>query len=192
MKISMRKSKRSKMNQSQSQLLLKVLDLHPRSNITIENTLKAQNKSHVVSPKASTKFTNRQSKVMDSIAVSDRSSTEKDRMNRSMVSGDEMMGNVNKISMRAYLKRQVKLNPLAEIEADIVKAKESLSKVKKIRSQSENLSDTQKRLILLNKENIHLRNELKGMNNNLNKFIDLMKELKNKKKSKTKRYNRSV
>ena len=130
---------------------------------------------------------------MDSVAdVTDRSSIENERMNRSMVSGDEMMGNVNRISMRAYLKRQIKLNPLAEIEEDLLKAKEALKRVKKTRSQSESADDTQKRLILLNRENILLRDELKGMNNNLNKFIDLMKEIKNKKKVKTKRYNRSV
>ena len=101
-------------------------------------------------------------------------------MNRSMASGDEAMG-FNPVSMRAYLKRKIKLNPLAEIEADLFKAKGELARVRKTRAISESTEDEQKRLIILNKENILLRNELKDMNNNLNKFIDLMKDLKNQK-----------
>lgn len=149
-------------------------------------------KSHAITPKGSN-FTTRQNPAFNqSKGGRNMSSYESRKLNKSMVSENEGLHDVNTISMRQYLKRKIKLNPLAEVEADISKAKTVLQKVQNTRSKSEQASGEQQKLVLLNKENILLRNELKEMNNNLNKFIDIIKEIKTRRTEKTKRYNRSV
>lgn len=138
-------------------------------------------------PKAATRFTARPTLNTHTDVESGTKSAKKKRMmNRSMMSGSDNNSGFNTTSMKTYLKNQIKRNPLASFEMDIKSAKNKAKLAKKLREKAGEQKDQQSELVILCKENNLLREELKSMNRNLNKFIDFIKDLKtrNNKKSK--------
>lgn len=81
---------------------------------------------------------------------------------------------------------------MAEIERDLESSKRQLKKILKLREIAGNQDDEETQLVYLSKENQILRTEFKEMNKNLNKFIDMMKDLKYKRSSKSRKVNQSM
>lgn len=78
------------------------------------------------------------------------------------------------------------MNPMTVMEMDIDSAKQTVEKMKELRSQADQEHNEDKKLVMLNKENISLRESLKQMNFSLTKFIELLKHFKMKKMGKPK------
>lgn len=78
------------------------------------------------------------------------------------------------------------MNPMTVMQMDIDSAKQTVDKWKELRSQSDQEHNEEKKLVMLNKENISLRESLKQMNSSLTKFIELLKHFKIKKMGKPK------
>ena len=72
------------------------------------------------------------------------------------------------------------------MEMDIESARMTIDKMKELRAQADEQHNEEKKLIMLNKENIALRESLKQMNSSLTKFIELLKHFKIKKLGKPK------
>ena len=115
-----------------------------------------------------------------------RTANHRNRLNRSMVSSSDGMQRFGTVNMKKYLLQKSKMNPLAAIEKGIDGAKYKLEKSEKYRLQSNEAGDETMQLVLLNKENLTLRDELRLMNDDLNKFIDILKEYKNLKTTRQK------
>jgi hypothetical protein len=115
-----------------------------------------------------------------------RPGQKRNRLNKSMVSSSDGMHRFGNTTMKQYLNKKAKMNPLIAIETDIKEARYTIQKSQRCRQQSDEVGDDQLQLVLLNKENIILRDELKAMNNNLNSFIDVLKDYKNLKTTRQK------
>jgi len=141
----------------------------------------------IVSPSNSNKISARPNmRNRPDVAKTGRPSKKRNNFNRSMVSSSDSLQNFSTSNVKKYLNNKAKVNPMTAIENDVNDVKRILEKARALRGQSDGANDETSRLVFLNKENLILREELKIMNNNLNKFIDVLKEHKGKKSIKQK------
>lgn len=132
---------------------------------------KAQsNRSHFVSPKGANNFHTRPNMSINTNINRYNESSKKARLSNTIVSSSDGMQNFNKSSMKTYLQKQMKLNDLQSVQHDLHDAKRKLRHAKKLRQKAET-SGGDSQLILLNKENLMLKDELRHMSSSLNKFI---------------------
>ena len=130
------------------------------------------NRSHLVSPKAPEDFLMKPNMSISTNIDRYKDSSKKARLSNTIVSSSDGMQNFNKSSMKTYLHKQMKLNVLQSIQHDLHGAKKKLRHANKLRHKAES-SGGDSQLILLNKENLMLKDELKHMSKNLNKFIGI-------------------
>lgn len=89
---------------------------------------------------------------------------------------------------KLFNKQNPNINAMTTMQYDIDNAKENIKLIESLREKADKETDETKQLVLLNKENIVLRDELRTLNNGLTKFIELIKQYKIKKLGKP-RYN---
>ena len=87
-------------------------------------------------------------------------------------------------SMKLMSTHTSNISAMTTMQVDIETARDTLTKVDRIREKAENENDEDAQLVLLNKENIMLRDELKNLNNGLSKFIEFIKKYKLRKQGK--------
>ena len=68
-------------------------------------------------------------------------------------------------------------HPIRQLEIAVDLSKQKLSKIKDTFVTVDKMNDEEKKLAYLQQENKHLRLELKVMNDNLNKLIDIVKDI---------------
>ncbi|CAI2359281.1 unnamed protein product [Moneuplotes crassus] len=141
------------------------------------------------SPKLKPKLSLGKYKFNSDVERGSKSKRPRLNMNRSMMSTTDMK---NISSLKTEQKPRIKLNPMAEIQKDIEKSKKQLSKILKLREIGSTQTDEEDKLLYLTKENIILRTEFKELNKNLNKFIELMKDLKYKRANRYRGANQSM
>jgi len=162
-------------------------DFETPNHKAVLNTSKAkENKANYHSYKLSMPQTKRNIKT----GVESQASTNRgiNTTKRSMKSMNKLSNSVAYASSysKLYQKNSGNINAMTTIKADIDNAREKIEIVKDLREKASAESSEEKKLILLNKENIILRDELKTINNGLNKFIEVLKDFKIKKIGKPK------
>ena len=136
----------------------KVVGIRLKDQIEIRKFLKqhlkfislSDNKSMMISPKHSGK------PLLGAVSNTSRPSKHRNKINRSMISTENDIGQFTSMNMKKYLKQKEKMNPMAAIEKDIENARMKLKYVDAIREKADNTDDEHTQLVLLNKENIIL------------------------------------